>query len=267
MCELLGMSFKEPVCAAVSLDLFQVRGQKNPDGWGLAFYRDCLLQVIKEAKPAVGSSLYDFIEGYPRSETFISHVRRSTVGHRSYVNTHPFYRQLAIGSDMREFIFAHNGTLNDVSRLELGRFTPVGETDSERAFCALMETIAAEEISHWDRSSYRIMESRLNEINDGSNTLNCLFSDGTRLFCYSDENRYNDGLRFTEWSHPFTTMPLVQGDTHLGVLDVQSTNTESATGPSTSGYVIVTKALSEGDWTDFSPGQLMVFEGGSIVYS
>jgi len=29
----------------------------------------------------------------------------------------------------------------------------------------------------------------------------------------------------------------------------------------------VTKALSEGDWTDFSPGELMVFEGGSIVYS
>jgi len=53
MCDLLGMSFRTPINARISLDIFQLRGEVNPDGWGLAYYRDEHLQIIKEAKAAV----------------------------------------------------------------------------------------------------------------------------------------------------------------------------------------------------------------------
>ena len=48
MCDLLGLSFNVPITAKISLDIFQQRGQVNPDGWGLAFYKDDRLQIIKE---------------------------------------------------------------------------------------------------------------------------------------------------------------------------------------------------------------------------
>lgn len=267
MCELLGLSFNAPVSASVSLDVFQTRGAANPDGWGIAYYRDGYLQVIKESQPAVDSHLFDFTEQYPKSEIFISHVRRSTMGNRSYLNTHPFYRSIMIGAEKWEFAFAHNGTLTDAPQLPLGGFIPIGQTDSERAFCHLLDTISEKSINQWDEESYDFVESQLRKINNEQNTINCIFSDGIRLFCYSDENRHNDGLRYAKWSYPFGTLPLIQDEAHLGTLDIRSQNIGRAVGVEEAGYVIVTKALSGADWTDFKSGSLMVFEKDQIVYS
>ena len=267
MCELLGLSFNAPVSASVSLDVFQTRGEANPDGWGIAYYRDGYLQVIKESKAAVDSHLFDFTEQYPRSEIFISHVRRSTMGNRSYLNTHPFYRSITIGGKEWEFAFAHNGTLTDALQIPLGQFIPIGQTDSERAFCNLLDVVSKKNIGQWNEKSYVLVESHLRKMNDKQNTLNCIFSDGVRLFCYSDENKHNDGLRYTKWSHPFGTLPLVQDETHLGTLDIRSQNIGRTVGVEEAGYVIVTKALSDGSWTDFKAGSLMVFEKDQIVYS
>jgi glutamine amidotransferase len=267
MCELLGLSFSTPVSASMSLNMFQTRGAANPDGWGIAFYREGYLQIIKESKPAVDSHLFDFIENYPQSEIFISHVRRSTVGNRSYVNTHPFYQSIRLGNEQFEMAFAHNGTLSKAKDLKLSRFMPIGQTDSERAFCNLLEAIATRGISQWNKQSYELVESHLQTLNDTQNTLNCIFSDGIRLFCYSDENRHNDGLRYMKWRYPFGKMPLVKDETQLGTIDIQSQNIGDSPREREAGYVIVTKALSEGNWTDFKPGRLMVFENDEIVYS
>ena len=75
MCDLLGLSFNVPIIAKISLNIFQQRGEANPDGWGLAFYQNDRLQVIKEAHSAINSNLYDFMEKYTQSKTIISHVR------------------------------------------------------------------------------------------------------------------------------------------------------------------------------------------------
>ncbi len=41
----------------------------------------------------------------------------------------------------RQWIFAHNGDLHDFHPRLSGRFTPVGNTDSERAFCYLLDQL------------------------------------------------------------------------------------------------------------------------------
>lgn len=41
----------------------------------------------------------------------------------------------------RHWIFAHNGDLHDFNPPLSGRFTPVGNTDSERAFCYLLDQL------------------------------------------------------------------------------------------------------------------------------
>jgi len=263
MCDLLGLSFNIPITAKISLDIFQQRGLANPDGWGLAFYKNNRLQIVKEANSATKSNLFDFMEKYTHSKTIISHVRRSTRGIPSYLNTHPFYRRLRTESMNREFAFAHNGTLTQIERLRFKKYTPVGETDSEQAFCHILDILSESETATWGVHDFQSFEKILREINDGKNTLNCIFSDGSYLFCYSDENDYNNGLRFTKQVAPFGSIELIADDDRLGSVELRS---EIPSAVDQSGYLISTRILTSGEWTEFCEGELIVFKDGQIVY-
>ena len=48
MCELMAMSFEAPISADFSIREFAARGEENPDGWGLGWYPDRSLAVVKE---------------------------------------------------------------------------------------------------------------------------------------------------------------------------------------------------------------------------
>ena len=266
MCDLLGMTFCNPINARISLDIFQLRGEVNSDGWGLAYYRNAYLQIIKEAKSAVDSTLFDFIENYPQSKTFISHVRRSTRGIPSYLNTHPFYRRVHIDFQSREYAFAHNGTLTKLDGLDLGRFFPLGETDSEHAFCHILDAITNRQNAEWSDSDFEFLRSLLQRINSPDNTMNCIFSDGTYLFCYSDENRHNDGLRFFKHDQSVGQIEMVADDFKLGSIKIQSANIGGLDELSQTGYVIVTRALTDDAWVEFNRGELIVFKDGQIVF-
>ena len=263
MCDLLGLSFNVPVTAKISLDVFQKRGQANPDGWGLAFYKDDRLQIIKEANSANNSSLYDFMEKYTHSRTIISHVRRSTRGIPSYLNTHPFYRRVRTGYIDSEFAFAHNGTLTQLDKLQFERYTPLGETDSEQVFCHILDILSERKTKTWTESNFGVIEGKLREINDSKNTLNCIFSDGFYLFCYSDENDHNNGLRFTKQYAPFGSVELVTHEKRLGSVELRS---EIPSALDQSGYLISTRILTQGEWIEFQEGELIVFKHGQIVF-
>ncbi len=266
MCDLLGMTFSSPINAGISLDIFQLRGEVNPDGWGLAYYSDVYLQIIKEAKSAVDSKLFDFIERYPQSDTFISHVRRSTRGIPSYLNTHPFYRRVYVGDQPKEYAFAHNGTLTELVGLELQQFTPLGETDSEHAFCYLLNAITERQITDWSDSDFEFLQSLLQRINGPTNTINCILSEGEYLFCYSDENRHNDGLRFLKHEQSASPIEMVVDDFKLGSIDITSVNVGGVDEIAQCGYIIVTRVLTDDSWVEFEPGELIVFKEGEIVY-
>ena len=266
MCDLLGLTFNTNIIANISLNLFQERGVSNPDGWGFAYYTDKKLQVIKEAKSSIGSSLYDFMENRINSKTIISHVRRSTRGQPSYLNTHPFYRHLLLNGDNFEYAFAHNGTLSSTDRLASSAFIPIGETDSERAFCYLLDSLSSQQRFQWNLKGFQFVESLLRDINDSQNTLNCIFSDGARLFCYSDENDHNNGLRFVKQEYPFGKVELISHDTTLGFVDITSSKEHRFRSPSQTGYIISTRILTKELWTEFREGELIVFEDGEIIY-
>jgi predicted glutamine amidotransferase len=90
---------------------------------------------------AAASPLARFVRDHPiKTLLAVAHVRKRTRGPVSLVNTHPFVRELW----GRQFVFAHNGTIKGARRLTLGRFRPVGTTDSEHAFCALLGAVAHE---------------------------------------------------------------------------------------------------------------------------
>src|SRR5262245_1996082 len=109
MCELMGLSFDRPMSADFSIRAFALRDKENADGWGLAWYPDRSLSVVKEPLTWRQSHYSKFLESYERlnSHIYIAHVRHKTIGGTpTHADTHPFNRE-CFG---REFCFAHNGT-------------------------------------------------------------------------------------------------------------------------------------------------------------
>jgi predicted glutamine amidotransferase len=141
MCELFAMSSRVPASVNMTLEeLSRHGGLTGPhrDGWGIAYYDEGEVRLIKEAAPAASSDVVQFIERHNlRSTIVVSHIRHATQGRVCLRNTQPFTRELG----GRMHLFAHNGDFGDIisnPRFELGDFRPIGDTDSEYAFCVLM---------------------------------------------------------------------------------------------------------------------------------
>jgi len=147
MCELFAMNADRPAAAGSYLSLLQPRGGKTAphgDGWGVAWYEDRAARIVKDSTPAWASRhLALLTELDIRSQSVIAHIRKANPSRfgPSTANTHPFEREL----NGRSWVFAHNGKLpglDDEAVCPDARFRPLGETDSERAFCLILEAVA-----------------------------------------------------------------------------------------------------------------------------
>ncbi|KKO45804.1 glutamine amidotransferase [Arsukibacterium ikkense] len=142
MCELLGMSANVPTDICFSFKGLKERGGRtgpHKDGWGVAFYDNKGVCTFKDALPSYQSEIARLVSDYPiKSCAVVAHVRQANRGRVALENTHPFTRELW----GRYWTYAHNGQLNGYSKLAVDRFTPVGTTDSERAFCYLLSELA-----------------------------------------------------------------------------------------------------------------------------
>jgi predicted glutamine amidotransferase len=195
MCELLGMSSNHP--ASLNLSLTKLAEHGGPptsirDGWGVAYYEGTDIRLIKDAEPASDSDWLRFIGQHDlESSIVMAHIRKATIGERAYRNAQPFARELA----GRMHIFAHNGWLPgiaDAPERQSTRFAPVGETDSEQAFCALLDDMR----KIWRQP--RIippLADRLSMVSAFAADLrslgpaNFLYSDGDALFAHGDRRK------------------------------------------------------------------------------
>jgi predicted glutamine amidotransferase len=141
MCELLGMECNVLTDIVFSFHGLSSRGGKtghHSDGWGLALYEGRVARIFLDPFPAADSPLARFVREHPiKTLLAIAHVRKKTRGNTALANTHPFVREMW----GRHFVFAHNGTIKKVKNLKLGRYTPIGNTDSEHAFCYLLAAL------------------------------------------------------------------------------------------------------------------------------
>ena len=261
MCELLGLSFNQKITPSLSLRGFRHRGDNNPHGWGLVWYPDKSTSIIKEPLKAGTSKLSEFLQEYRvvSSSIFIAHVRWGNVGGTSNSNTHPFTREL-FGYD---YAFAHNGTLRGDynTSLQFEFYQPIGDTDSEHAFCHLMGCFRIREIKKWSiegsTERFEWLHAKLTEVN-AFGKFNCIFSDGQYLFCYHDHNGYN-GLTYVRRESPFDSVRLIDEDFEINLIEEKD--------PAQRGYIIATSPLTNEDWTPFAHGELKVFREGRMVYS
>jgi glutamine amidotransferase len=197
MCELLAMSARFPTTIHLSLDeLARHGGGTGPhrDGWGIAFAQHGDALVLREPGAASESPWVAFLQRHDlRSDTVLAHVRRATQGERSLRNTQPFSRELG----GRVHVFAHNGMLpgiEDDPRFPARRFQRVGDTDSEHAFCALMDRMA----EVWARGMPSLDERLAVVVRFAADLrprgpANFLYSDGDTIFAHAHRRRQDDG--------------------------------------------------------------------------
>ena len=140
MCELFALSASAPVDIKLSLGELALRGGGtgiHSDGWGVAFLEGRDARVFRDPAAAARSPWVECLQAHPlRSSTVVAHIRHATRGAIELANTQPFARELW----GRIHVFAHNGNLAGFEpdiRIP-SRFQPIGETDSEAAFCELL---------------------------------------------------------------------------------------------------------------------------------
>ncbi|MGI9265822.1 MAG: class II glutamine amidotransferase, partial [Gammaproteobacteria bacterium] len=194
------MSSRYPTEVGFSLETLARRGGHDgphKDGWGVAYYEDRDVFLLRESSPAAESDLVRFMEeNGPPSNLVISHIRLATQGEPALRNTQPFQRELS----GRAHVFAHNGNMpgiEDECGADSLRFTPIGDTDSELAFCSLLDRLEA----LWDCADGKLpsVEARLEIVADFTARLrpigpcNFVYSDGDTLFVHSDRRKQNDG--------------------------------------------------------------------------
>ncbi len=135
------MNCNVPTDICFSFSGFQARGgatDVHSDGWGIAFFEGKGTRLFLDPQPSATSPVAELVRHYPiRSRNVIAHIRKATQGSVGLENTHPFMRELW----GRYWIFAHNGNLLEFAPALDGSFIPVGLTDSERAFCWLLQEL------------------------------------------------------------------------------------------------------------------------------
>lgn len=141
MCQLLGMNCNTPTDIVFSFEGFRLRGgltDSHADGFGIAFFEGHGVRLLQDDKPCAHSPVADLVQKYQiKSENVIAHIRKATQGQVHLVNTHPFVREIW----GEYWVFAHNGNLQKFNINSGEFFNPVGTTDSEAAFCYLLEQL------------------------------------------------------------------------------------------------------------------------------
>ncbi|WP_136659102.1 class II glutamine amidotransferase [Nitratireductor sp. XY-223] len=264
MCELFGVSTSEPVRLFCNLDEFAKHGgasHANRSGWGVAYYQDNDVLLIREALPAAKSPWIGFLETHGlTSQCTICHVRFATRGAPSIVNTHPFRRELG----GRMHVFAHNGGLRaieDELPFESEQYRPVGQTDSEYAFCLLLQRLAP--LWQTPQSGVPALADRMAIVARTASDLrklgaaNFLYADGDVLFAHSDRRRFDVDGEFGELRAP----GLCLGDTRELVkgMDIKWPVTETA------GILVASVPLTDTGWTPLDEGTVVALRDGDEV--
>ena len=250
MCQLLGMNANTPTDLVFSFTGFSRRAEEHKDGFGIAFFEDAGVRLFVDAQSAAVSPVAEMVKHYPiRSSNVIAHIRKATQGRIALENTHPFQRELW----GRYWAFAHNGDLKNYAPPLHGAFRPVGDTDSELAFCWLMQELAK---AHAGVPSIAELTATLNELVPrvaAHGTFNFMLSNGQALWAHCSTH-----LHYLLRQHPFRTAHLQDDDMSVDFAQVAQ--------PSDRVAVVVTQPLTANEaWSAFAPGELKVFVDGQPV--
>jgi len=213
MCRLFGLL--SPVASNASQYLLEdlcslyIQSNVDPerlqgDGWGIGFYDDGVLHLIKSEKP-----VYEEYEGFAsavkraNSSVILAHIRRGSNPRRlprqkiiSVENSQPF--------GYERYLFAHNGTITipDEVAESLGKWRRmvIGANDSEVYFWHVVKEMTRgasfpDSLKRFEKTLSDLWLQNREKHPDKDRPyigLNVLFSDGERLYAYCKYSREDE---------------------------------------------------------------------------
>lgn len=256
MCELLGMSANVPTDICFSFTgLMQRGGRTGPhqDGWGIGMYEDNACRTFHDPHPSAWSEVAALIRNYAiKSENAIAHIRKANRGKVCLANTHPFTRELW-GS---HWLFAHNGQLKGIKQRPLGFYRRIGSTDSEHAYCWMMNRIRKRFPERPDDTGKLIRYIRkLAQELDATGVFNFLLCDSINLYAYCSTR-----LCWITRKHPFGKARLIDTGEVKDFSRV-TTSKDIVT-------MIASRALTDNEtWSEMEKGEFLVFRKGKPVHA
>src|SRR6476661_6358083 len=250
MCQLLAMNCNVPTDIVFSFTGFAHRGGRTDthhDGWGIAFFEGKGVRHFVDHQAAIDSPIAELIKRYPiKSTNVIAHIRKATQGQVALENCHPFVRELW----GRYWVFAHNGDLKDFAPALHGPFRPVGNTDSELAFCWLMQELAK---AHASVPPVAELSATLGELMPriaAHGVFNAMLDNGQALWAHCSTQ-----LHHIVRQHPFARASLQDEDVTVDFAQHTSPRDRVA--------VVVTEPLTKDEqWHAFAAGEMRVFVDG-----
>lgn len=265
VCELFAMSSRYPISVGFSLETLARRGGHNgphKDGWGVAYFEERDVFLLREPSPAAESDLVRFMEvNGPPSNLVLSHIRLATQGEPALRNTQPFQRELG----GRAHVFAHNGSMpgiREARRLRTNRFTPVGDTDSEFAFCYLLERLN----NLWDRCNGEApsVDARLDIVVDFAaslrslGTFNFVYADGDAMFVHAHIRKQDDGIERPPGLH------LLIRSSNAQAIDLTESGVMLAPVAQELALVASVPLTDDEPWEPIAPGEVIALKQGCV---
>ena len=256
MCQLFALNSNAPSAVTFSFTGFSSRGGQtgdHADGWGMAFHGEGGCRVFIDDAPASRSPLAAFLREHPILATSVlAHIRKATQGPVQLSNCHPFQRQWR----GRQWAFCHNGDLKSFAPVLDGRHQPIGSTDSEKAFCWLLQQM---ELHFAGRPDPRWQDlapllSKLAAELSAYGTFNFLLTDGHAIYAHCGTR-----LHWLTRRHPFAHVRLIDADMSLDL--------SRANGPDDRMALLATEPLTHDEpWEAMEAGELFVFAEGQRVW-
>lgn len=257
MCQLLGMNCNTPTDIVFSFEGFRRRGgltDVHVDGFGVAFFEGKGVRIYQDDRPSASSPVADLIKSYQiKSKNVIAHIRKATFGQVSLANTHPFMRELW----GEYWLFAHNGHLQALDELFADNrqqyYRPVGTTDSEQAFCYILESLR-QKYDHKPSDAVLFHEIKLlTEKIRTAGILNFTLTNGDWMIAHASTL-----LHYIIRQAPFGEAKLLDDDVNIDFSAVTTPNDRVA--------VIATLPLTCNEqWTQLAQNELLMFKEGEII--
>ena len=259
MCELLALNANTPTDMDFSFRGLSRRGGasgEHADGWGLASFTSDghpdrpSLTLLREEAPAAFSALADQLaERSPKALVSIAHIRKATRGVVTLENCHPFSRSWG----GQTWVFAHNGDLQGA--IPLGdRYRPFGSTDSEAAFCWILEQFHSSDVDSNDAAAIFEQLHHCSAQLAERGTFNALISNGQWLFATATSR-----LHWLTRRAPFCKATLADPPLQVDFSALTTANDVVT--------ILSTEPLTTDEhWQPFLAGESLLFCAGEVVH-
>lgn len=258
--DILAISLDGKGSPTIHLNLPIKAGGSHSHGWGFGWYPDDHASAMVTKDPAARGEqvLVDTITDWSdfRSTVFFCKVRGASKGY-NIAQAQPFSRSFA----GRDWLFMHNGDL-DKAELETlhGRKTrllePLGNTDSELAFCNLLSLIeegAARKIADIDPNLLYSWFLRFDTL--GSSDM--LWTDGDSIVCFHGSQSPKD-MYHTRIQPPNNQDEYSSEAAHISLRDPRDAYRTA--------LIVSSSPFSGENWLQMRSAQMLIIRRGAIVW-